>query len=164
MDWMGENIEGWFLSEKLDGCRAYWDGECFWTRSGKRVNAPEWFTSGLPKCHLDGEIYAGIGKLGIASSAVKHGNFGSEDQPTVKFFVFDFPTASGNWAERMESSFLSFKHAEKVKHQKCQGIEHLTQLLHSIKSVGGEGIVARNHRPQKYQTGRVSSFLKIKHL
>ena len=25
-DYAGEDLSGWFLSEKFDGCRAYWDG------------------------------------------------------------------------------------------------------------------------------------------
>lgn len=49
---------GWLASEKMDGCRAYWDGRQFWTRGGNVIMAPAWFTRGLPASHLDGEIWA----------------------------------------------------------------------------------------------------------
>jgi len=32
VDWHGHTlIDGWLASEKLNGCRAYWDGSGFWT-------------------------------------------------------------------------------------------------------------------------------------
>src|ERR1700732_3156238 len=34
---------GWWLSEKLDGVRAYWDGQRFRSRQGNRFHAPAWF-------------------------------------------------------------------------------------------------------------------------
>ena len=49
------NPVGWLVSEKLNGCRAYWDGSQFWTRGGNVIAAPDWFIDGLPAVHLDGE-------------------------------------------------------------------------------------------------------------
>src|SRR5260370_30339072 len=34
---------GWFLSEKLDGVRAYWDGNQFLSRQGNLFHSPDWF-------------------------------------------------------------------------------------------------------------------------
>src|SRR5215470_16692555 len=48
---------GWWLSEKLDGVRAYWDGTQFWSRLGNLFHAPDWFVAGLPKEPLDGELW-----------------------------------------------------------------------------------------------------------
>ena len=33
-DWNNEDPKGWYMSEKLDGVRAYWDGEQFWSKRG----------------------------------------------------------------------------------------------------------------------------------
>src|SRR5262249_25467900 len=52
-----QNPEGWWMSEKLDGVRAYWDGEQFLSRQGHLYHAPDWFTAGLPKLPLDGELW-----------------------------------------------------------------------------------------------------------
>src|ERR1700730_2565362 len=41
--WQDEiNVAGWWLSEKLDGVRAYWTGEHFLSRQGNRFYAPTW--------------------------------------------------------------------------------------------------------------------------
>ena len=34
LDWNNEDPKGWFMSEKLDGIRAYWDGTQFWSKRG----------------------------------------------------------------------------------------------------------------------------------
>lgn len=78
-------IAGWFMSVKLDGMRAFWDGgitrgarknkikwanhkkdsrylippTCtgLWSRYGNVIHAPDWFLDKLPKVMLDGELY-----------------------------------------------------------------------------------------------------------
>src|SRR5437868_6812014 len=51
--------KGWWLSEKLDGVRAYWTGTGFSSRLGNVFHAPAWFTEGLPAVPLDGELWLG---------------------------------------------------------------------------------------------------------
>src|SRR3984957_16089302 len=41
------DLTGWWMSEKLDGVRAYWDGRKFLSRLGNVYNAPDWFVAGL---------------------------------------------------------------------------------------------------------------------
>jgi ATP-dependent DNA ligase len=54
------NPRGWWLSEKLDGVRAYWNGVEFCSRNGAVFAAPAFFTASLPKdTHLDGELWCG---------------------------------------------------------------------------------------------------------
>jgi hypothetical protein len=36
------NAKGWWMSEKLDGVRAYWSGSNFYSRNGNRFPAPDW--------------------------------------------------------------------------------------------------------------------------
>jgi DNA ligase-1 len=50
---------GWYLSEKLDGVRAYWDGTAFWTRNGNVFNPPEFFVKNFPSTPMDGELWTG---------------------------------------------------------------------------------------------------------
>lgn len=78
-------ISGWYISEKLDGMRCYWDGGItrgmdksdvpwantakddryvstqistgLWSRLGNVIHAPDWWLDKLPKCPLDGELY-----------------------------------------------------------------------------------------------------------
>ena len=43
-----QNLAGWWMSEKLDGVRAYWTGKEFLSRLGNPLHAPDWFCQGLP--------------------------------------------------------------------------------------------------------------------
>jgi DNA ligase 1 len=52
-----QDLAGWWLSEKLDGVRAYWDGTALISRLGNRFHAPDWFPAGLPEIPLDGELW-----------------------------------------------------------------------------------------------------------
>src|SRR5207302_10511676 len=37
------NLAGWWMSEKLDGVRAFWTGKVFQSRLGNVLHAPDWF-------------------------------------------------------------------------------------------------------------------------
>src|SRR5208282_6202409 len=52
-------LAGWWMSEKLDGVRAFWDGTQFISRLGNMFHAPDWFIADLPKSPLDGELWGG---------------------------------------------------------------------------------------------------------
>ena len=44
-----------WISEKMDGVRAYWNGEKLLSRHDKKFECPDWFIEGIPKgLKLDG--------------------------------------------------------------------------------------------------------------
>ncbi|TYT73105.1 hypothetical protein [Desulfobotulus mexicanus] len=52
-------IRGWWMSEKLDGIRGYWDGTSMFSRNGTPLFPPDFFTAGLPPFAIEGELWAG---------------------------------------------------------------------------------------------------------
>ena len=42
----GLHLPDWLVSEKYDGVRAWWDGQALYSRTGRRLPAPAWFTEG----------------------------------------------------------------------------------------------------------------------
>ncbi|PWZ00472.1 hypothetical protein BCV70DRAFT_199750 [Testicularia cyperi] len=53
---------GWWVSEKLDGVRAFWDGKRLYSRQKIEWNAPAWWKNRLPKdITLDGELWMSRG-------------------------------------------------------------------------------------------------------
>ena len=58
-EWDNSSMEpkGWFMTEKYDGMRLYWNGTQFYTRQGKKLNVPESLTKQLPVIALDGELW-----------------------------------------------------------------------------------------------------------
>ena len=97
---------GWWMSEKLDGIRAYWDGEGFISRLGNRFVAPDWFVADLPADTLDGELWVGRKMFQKTTSIVRSGA-GSLAWKEVSFVVFDAPAARGGFEQRLA-------HAERV--------------------------------------------------
>jgi len=158
VDWYGQNPKGWLVSEKLDGCRAYWDGKQFWTRSGKVIAAPEAITRSLPPCHLDGEFWAGRGRFTEARVALQYNRW----TPRVRFIAFDAPQVPGEWQERIEAARAMG--VECVRWWICAGMDQLLRDLERIVAVGGEGLVIRKSRTRLagYKPGRSSQLQKVK--
>ena len=56
-----ENVTQFWISEKLDGVRARWDGKQLISRGGHIFMAPTWFIQDFPEQPLDGELWMGRG-------------------------------------------------------------------------------------------------------
>ena len=52
----GMVLQGYWVSEKLDGVRAYWNGEQLISKGGHVIKAPAWFVRGYPDTPMDGEL------------------------------------------------------------------------------------------------------------
>lgn len=114
-------VHGWFVSEKYNGHRAWWDGgisrgmlSCdvpwanidkdkepvfvtgLWSRRGKPIQAPGWFLDALPHVILDGELWVkrGIGALQTVSSIVRKKVPNDEEWKQIKYIAFDSPPLS----------------------------------------------------------------------
>ena len=66
-----ENVSEWWVSEKLDGVRAIWNGEKLHFRSGKLISDPGWFTENFPEQLMDGELWMGRGTFEKLSGIVR---------------------------------------------------------------------------------------------
>src|SRR5947207_14741218 len=63
---------GWWMSEKYDGLRAYWDGQKLWSRKGKVLHAPDYFLAEFPShIVLDGALCIGHRKLEATITIVR---------------------------------------------------------------------------------------------
>lgn len=159
------DLAGWWMSEKLDGVRAYWDGEQFLSRQGNLFHAPDWFVEGLPNAPLDGELW-------IARKAFQRtvGIVRRQDKPDlwkeVRYLVFDAPARTGPFEERLEHVRTRFKHTQPKyavahAHILCTGVEHLRKELARIEALGGEGLMLRQPG-SAYVAGRSTTLLKVK--
>ncbi|MDP1825974.1 MAG: DNA ligase [Archangium sp.] len=159
------DLTGWWLSEKLDGVRAYWDGTRFISRLGNEFFAPKWFTEPLPKSPLDGELFGGRKQFQRTVGIVKRQD-ASELWKELQYVVFDAPSHGGVFEERVafiESTLTSLKVKWLVahKHELCNGTEHLRAELARVEGLGGEGLMVRQPR-SRYEAGRSNTLLKVK--
>src|SRR6266404_6130234 len=94
------DLSDWWMSEKLDGVRAYWDGRQFLSRLGNLYHAPAWFIEGFPQVPLDGELWLDRKKFQRTVSIVRR-----QDKSglwnEVRFLVFDAPAATGIFEDRL---------------------------------------------------------------
>jgi DNA ligase-1 len=159
------DLTGWWMSEKLDGVRAYWDGKVFISRLGNAYKAPDWFTANLPDTPLDGELWGGRKRFQRTVSVVRRHDR-SDDWKEITFVVFDAPRMAGTFEER--TAFVKAEletrrppHARAHEHALCTGLDHLKEELARVEALGGEGLMMR--RPgSHYEVGRSSTLLKVK--
>ena len=160
------DLTGWWLSEKLDGVRGWWDGNerKFLSRQGNIFHAPEWFTAGLPNVSLDGELWMDRKSFQRTVSIVRRHDQ-SDHWKQIRFVVFD-AVVNGSFEARQKFLREMFKesripYARVLQQDCCKGFDHLQQELARIESLGGEGLMLRQPGSQ-YEAGRSSSLIKVK--
>jgi DNA ligase len=164
--WDGnQDLSGWWLSEKLDGVRAYWDGEKILSRLGNLFHTPDWFTAHLPPIPLDGELFAGRKKFQETVSIVRRQDR-SDLWRDIRFVLFDAPGHDGPFEERLAqcrsvAEQASSPYLEALDHEICRSPEHLQEELARIEGLGGEGVMARQPG-SPYHRGRSFTLVKIK--
>lgn len=158
-------LRGWWMSEKLDGVRAYWDGQAFVSRLGNRFLAPDWFVADLPDHPLDGELWIGRRRFQETISVVRRMDRGDAWRQ-VRYVLFDAPAVEGPFEARLEllrQRFAPGAHAfaHYLEHVPCDGLEHLREELARVEALGGEGLMLRQPG-SSYVAGRSSTLLKVK--
>ena len=153
------NVTSWYMSEKLDAVRAYWDGEKLISRSGKIFPAPKFFTKDFPKTALDGELWSKCSDFSNVSSIVSKKN--SDDAwKELTYNIFEVPNAAGNLKQRL-SKVKESKYLRVIKQIKVKNKTDVNEFLKSIEKKGGEGVVVRDGS-LNYYTGRTNNALKVK--
>lgn len=156
----------YWVSEKLDGVRAFWDGRALRFRSGLPMAAPDWFTAALPKTALDGELWLGRGRFDEVSGIVRRQVPVDADWRAVRYMVFDLPGASGSFSQRAQRLTALLADAQQVwlqavAQQRVPNSAALHALLQQTAKAGGEGLVL--HRANAlWSPGRSDALLKLK--
>lgn len=156
-----QNITGWVMSEKLDGIRAYWDGNKLLTRNGKEIHAPKWFTKAYPPFEIDGELWTKRKDFENISSIVRD-QVPSEQWIEVKHYIFEVPNATGDLRERLAKvKPYEGKIIQIIPQIAIRDREHLADFHKNISSQGGEGVVVRDPSTP-YINKRTNKALKLK--
>ncbi|CAF2973551.1 unnamed protein product [Rotaria socialis] len=159
----------WWMSEKLDGVRAYWSGSNFYSRQGNLFHVPDFFKAALPKVPLDGEIWCGRGLFQKCISIVKKqaNKVVPDDYKFLTYLIFDAPSHGGKYEDRVKWLQTNIPqdddkcYASVVGVKKCQGLADLKQCLAEVNAAGGEGIMLRKPG-SRYENKRSSTLLKVK--
>ena len=159
-------LADYWVSEKYDGVRGYWDGQKLLTRGGQTINAPAWFTADWPATPMDGELWAGRGQFQKAVSTVRQQTPDDAAWRGIKFMVFDLPAEPGTFTARLSTlnsvvSKLAVPWVQAVPQTKATSHGALQSQLKQITRAGAEGLML--HRGSSLYKGvRNDDLLKVK--
>ena len=159
------NITNWYMSEKLDGIRAYWNGKELLSKNGNKIYAPNWFTKDFPPFELDGELWTKRDDFESIQNIVLDTN------PSIKweeitYNIFEVPNEKGNFDKRLEKiKFWLDKNPNKIikiiPQLICKNETDLNIYLKELLDKKAEGIILKNPNLE-YFTGRSENILKVK--
>lgn len=161
-----EDINQYWVSEKLDGIRGYWNGNELLTRNGHRINVPHWFTANWPDIPLDGELWLGRAQFERIAALVLSKQDNEDSWRDVRFMLFDLPADKRNFSARIIEMNRRVKQANSVylqviAQQKFHDIARLMAYLDTVMAHSGEGLML-HHEKAFYHAGRNSSLMKLK--
>jgi DNA ligase-1 len=162
----GMDLQGYWVSEKLDGVRAYWDGQQLLSRGGNIIAAPDWFLRDFPAQPLDGELWMGRGRFAQVSAAVRRLQPKAQEWRQIRFMVFDLPASGVPFSERVKRmrelvGKTSSYHLALVEQRPATDHGALLARLDRALAVGGEGLML-HHGDSFYKAGRTAALLKVK--
>ncbi|MDY0233522.1 MAG: DNA ligase [Sulfurimonas sp.] len=153
------DVTSWYMSEKLDGVRAYWDGKRLISRAGNDFNAPSFFTKDFPSHELDGELWSKREDFSNINSIVS-----TQDDKArwseLTYNIFEVPNAKGGLIKRL-SLVKETRYIKLIKQIKVRDNQHLEEYLKELEKKGAEGLVVRDGS-LNYYTQRNDNALKIK--
>ena len=162
-------LKDYWISEKYDGVRGFWDGQKLWTRGGEVVAAPAWFTADWPNVPMDGELWAGRGQFSKAVSTVRQQMPSSATDAAwrdMRFMVFDLPAQPGFFTDRIQPLNTLVAQINQpwvvavVQYRLADHAALQFQLKKTVK-LGGEGLML--HRGDSLYKGlRNDDLLKVK--
>lgn len=164
------NISQYFVSEKLDGVRGYWNGKQLLSRQGNVIHSPSWFTQHWPKLPMDGELWLGRGSfqplLSCVTKQVPAENKTTSCWRDVRFMIFDLPKHPGNFSERVNKMQILLMQSPSaylamINQMKLKGLTALEQKLNEVIAAQGEGLML-HLASAYYQKGRNPALMKLK--
>ncbi|MCB1895953.1 MAG: DNA ligase [Zoogloeaceae bacterium] len=156
----------YWVSEKLDGVRAFWDGRRLRLRGGGVVAVPAWYVARFPVEPLDGELWIARGRFEQVSGIVRRRQGSDDDWRQVRYMVFELPGGAGDFSERLRRLRALVADAgvpwlQGVEQRRVTTRHELAEWLERVLAAGGEGLML--HRADApYVTGRSDVLLKLK--
>jgi DNA ligase-1 len=160
------DLRNYWVSEKYDGVRAFWNGNQLISRQGNIINAPTWFTAPLTAVPLDGELWLDRGKFDQLSGIIRRQSPVDDNWRNIKYMVFDLPNSKQVFDERLGRLRLLIKkinapHIRLVEQVKISTHSALMQILDDVVASNGEGLML-HLGSSTYKNSRSDDLLKLK--
>lgn len=162
----GVDLSRYWVSEKFDGVRGYWDGHHLLTREGTVIPVPAWFTRHWPDSPMDGELWAGYGRFERASAIVRSAGPDDPAWHEISYRIFDLPAQAGDFDARVPAirrivAAIGDPWVVAIRQFRVANTAQLHAALQRVLDKRGEGLVL--HRGDlPYRAGRGVGLLKLK--
>jgi len=161
----GVDVNKYWVSEKLDGIRARWNGHKLVSKNGYTFSTPQWFTQGFTNVVMEGELWIARHRYEDTSSVTSK-TIADAGWLDIRLMLFDLPEHKGDFTQRYlemqklvqstNSPYLSV-----IKQFRVKSHTELMKSLQSVVDAGGEGLML-HHQASKYLNGRSENLLKLK--
>jgi DNA ligase len=161
----GIDVKQYWVSEKLDGIRARWDGQKLISKNGYAFSAPTWFTHRFTNDVMEGELWIARNRYEETSSVTSK-SIADTGWSDIRLMLFDLPEHKGDFTQRylemqklvksINSPYLSV-----IKQFRVASHIELMEHLQSVVAAGGEGLML-HHQASRYSNGRSENLLKLK--
>lgn len=158
-------LSDYWVSEKLDGVRGYWDGNNLYTRQGIKLHPPTLFTAQWPNIVMEGELWSKRNDFDNISGCVRK-KIADNCWLTLKLMLFDLPNSDAIFSQRIDQMKDIITHTQSpylamIEQKQLQTKASLYQLLDNVIREKGEGLMLHNGSAF-YQRGRSNNILKLK--
>jgi len=159
------DISQYYISEKLDGMRGYWDGKQLLSRQGNKITSPAWFTQAWPDIPIDGELWISRNNFQALMSCVRK-KIAGECWKKVTFMMFDLPKNNNRFTIRVKqmqniSRQANSPYLKVIKQFRVANLTDLDNKLEQIIDKKGEGLML-HLASAYYHVGRTANLLKLK--
>ena len=160
------DVQQYWVSEKLDGVRAYWDGKQLISRGGNVIAAPAWFVADFPPQPLDGELWLGRNQFAETLSIVSKQLPVDAEWQQIRYYIFELPDAEGSFTARISAMQALLQQQNSrylmlVPQFRITDKAALLAKLNELEQAGAEGLML-HQQDALYKTGRSSDLLKLK--
>ncbi len=161
-------VQDYWMSEKLDGIRAIWNGHQLMTRKGTIIHAPKWFTATLPiNKILEGELWHSRDRDGFyhVQRTVLKAQPVEDEWKQIKFMLFDlyedtlYPQRHQRLIEI--TSNHTAPHIQVIEQYPITSKDELALFVQQNQQIKAEGVMLRNIK-KEYQAGRNDQLIKLK--
>jgi DNA ligase-1 len=161
------DLKAYWVSEKLDGVRAYWDGHQLISKQGHIYRAPSWFIKDFPDFSLDGELWIARASFDMLSGVVRKHKPIDKEWQQVSYQVFDLPESDQIFDDRLARLQAFFKSETNppwlklIAQYKVPTQELLMAQLDDVIERKGEGLML-HLGSSRYHAARDDELLKLK--
>lgn len=160
------DVTQYYVSEKLDGIRAYWNGHQLISKQGNIFTAPTWFIASFPTTAMDGELWIARQQFETVSGIARTQDNQNEQWKQIKFMIFDLPKSTVSFEQRINKmqtlvTDTNSPYLQMIEQQKIPNTVALFDLLNKVVMGKGEGLML-HHQDALYQTKRSRDLMKLK--